>query len=284
MMRTIGSDRSKLSRIAYTFCSDMGGDRKGNHMAKKLPGGIDPKTLIDVGLMKALELQRPVAAANVNRLRRVHADKSPKEIIEILNKTYVGAVSVTGAAAGATAIVPNGAVQIPAAIADFLAFTEATVLYVLSLAEVHGLDPEDIERRKLLVITVMLGDSAVGVLDKVIGRAGKHWAKQIVEKVPMQAVNAANKVLGPRFITKYGTKQGVLVLATEIPFGIGVIVGGGGNATFAWLTTRTAKKIFGAAPKAWPSLAPNGSDDGGDFAPVPATGMDQDRPAGPGIR
>lgn len=239
-------------------------------MAAGTPDGFDPKALIEAGFVKALELQRPIAVANVNRLRRVHPDKSPKEIIALLNKTYMGAVSVTGAAAGATAIIPNGAVQIPAAIADFLAFTEASVLYVLSLAEVFGLDPEDLERRKLLVLTVMMGDSAVGALDQVIKRSGKYWAKQIIEKIPMQSINAANKVLGPRFITKYGTKQGVLVLATEIPFGIGVVMGGGGNAMFAWLTTRSARKIFGTAPKAWQSASPARPDDGG-LAPAPAT-------------
>lgn len=222
-------------------------------MARDLPGGIAPKAVLEAAFVKALELQRPAAAANVARLRRLHPEKSPEDIIRGLTKTYVGAVSVTGAGAGAAAIVPNGAVQIPAALADFLAFTEGTVLYILSLAEVHGLDPEDLERRKLLVLTVMVGDGAVGVLDKVIGKTGKYWAKVIVDKTPMAAINAANKILGPRFITKYGTKQGVLVLGKQVPFGVGVVLGGGGNAAFAMLTARSAKKIFGAAPKAWPS-------------------------------
>lgn len=240
-------------------------------MAVDGPGGFDPKALVEAGLMKALEMQRPIAAANVARLRRVHPDKSPSEVVGILNKTFIGAVTVSGAAAGAAAIAPNGVVQVPAAVADFLAFTEASVLYVLSLAEVHGLDPEDLERRKLLFLTVMLGDSAVGALDQVIKRSGRYWAKLIVDKIPMPAINAANKVLGPRFITKYGTKQGVLVLGKEVPFGIGVILGGGGNAAFAWATVRSARKVFGAAPRAWLSDGLERPDDDTGLAIVPAT-------------
>lgn len=229
-------------------------------MKKNVSGGVLPKSATEAAFMKALELQRPAAAANVARLRRLHPSKSPQEIIGGLTKTYVGAVSVTGAGAGAAAIVPNGAVQIPAALADFLAFTEATVLYVLSLAEVHGLDPEDIERRKLLVLTVMIGDGAVGVLDKVIGKTGTYWAKIIVDKTPMAAINAANKILGPRFITKYGTKQGVLVLGKQVPFGLGVVLGAGGNAGVAMFTAGSAKKIFGEAPESWPSGSEEGPD------------------------
>ena len=53
----------------------------------------------------------------------------------------------------------------------------------------------------------------------------------------MTAINKANKVLGPRFITKYGTKQGVLVLGKQVPMGIGAVLGGGGNH----LSARTCK-------------------------------------------
>jgi hypothetical protein len=52
--------------------------------------------------------------------------------------------------------------------------------------------------RKALLYTVMLGDSALGAVSKFTDHAGGYWA---------------NKILGPRFITKYGTKQGVLVLS-----------------------------------------------------------------------
>ena len=194
---------------------------------------FDPQAIVKAGLNTALEAQYPLAVENVARLRRVHPDKSPAELISYLNKIYLAAVTMTGAGAGAAAIVPNGWVQVPVALVDLATFLEASVLYTLSVAEIHGLDVEDIERRRFLVTSVLIGNAAATTaLEPLIGRTAPYWGKKIVQSIPMQAIDAANKVLGPRFITKYGTKQGVLVLGKQIPLFIGVGIGAGGNHLF----------------------------------------------------
>ncbi|WP_198318424.1 hypothetical protein [Arthrobacter sp. YN] len=213
---------------------------------------FDPKALIKAGLNKALDSQQPVAVANVARLRRVHPDKSPAELIAYMNKWYIGTVSAAGVGAGAAAVVPNGFVQVPAALADLLTYLEASVLYTLSVAEIHRLDLEDIERRRLLVTGVLVGNSAsTQVLEKVIGRAAPYWGKKVVQTIPMAAIDAANKVLGPRFITKWGTKQGILVLGKQVPLMIGAAIGGGGNGLFGWVVVKSARKVLGPAPESW---------------------------------
>lgn len=209
------------------------------------------KKVLAASLEKALEVQQPLAQQNVERLRRVHPHDLPYDTSKRLTQYYLGAVTVSGGAAGAAGAVPGAGV--PAALADVLAYTEASVLYTLCLAELHGLHPEDIERRKLLVLTVLLGDSAVGALDQTVKRTGPYWARRIVESIPMTAINKANKVLGPRFITKYGTKQGVLVLSKQVPLGIGAVLGGGGNHLFARFTVKSAGRIFGPPPPTWPN-------------------------------
>lgn len=211
------------------------------------------KEVLAKGFEKSLSLQQPIAKSNVARLRRVHPDKCPEDLINYLDRTYLTAITTTGAGAGAVAAVPGAglAVGIPAALADMLAFTEASVLYVLSVAEVHGLHPEDIERRRLLVMTVMLGDSAAGAVNKAVGKIGPHWGKQIVNKIPMSAINKINKVLGPRFITKYGTKQGVLVLGKQLPLGIGACLGGAGNHIVGRGIISSSRKVFGDPPPKW---------------------------------
>ncbi|MFL9683479.1 hypothetical protein [Streptomyces sp. KL110A] len=209
----------------------------------------DAKSLIQQVLDKALVAQQPMARKNVERLRRVHPGDTPQELIRRLDRYYLAGVTASGGASGAAGIVPGAG--IPTALADMTLFTEASVLYTLSLAEVHGTHPEDLERRKLLVLTVLLGDGAVSALDKVIGRTGSHWARRIVNAIPMSAINKANKILGPRFITKYGTKQGVLVLSKQVPLGIGAALGAGGNHVFGRLTIKSARKIFGQPPSSW---------------------------------
>lgn len=213
---------------------------------------FDPRDLIKSGLNKALDSQQPVAVANVERLRRVHPDKSPAELIAYMNKWYIGSVSATGVGAGAAAVVPNGFVQVPAALADLLTYLEASVLYTLSVAKIHRVDLEDIERRRLLVTGVLVGNSAsTQVLDKVIGRVAPYWGKKVVQAIPMAAINKANKMLGPRFITKWGAKQGVLVLGKQVPLMIGAAIGGGGNGLFGWFVVKSAQKALGPAPKSW---------------------------------
>ncbi|MFE0701641.1 hypothetical protein [Streptomyces sp. NPDC058872] len=209
----------------------------------------DPKGLIQQALDRALVAQQPLARRNVERLRRVHPDDGPQELISRLDRYYLAGVTASGGASGAAGILPGAG--IPTALADMMLFTEASVLYTLSLAEVHGTHPEDFERRRLLVLTVLLGDGAVSALDKVVGHTGAHWAKKIVKSIPMSAINKANKVLGPRFITKYGTKQGVLVLSKQVPLGIGAALGAGGNHIFGRLTIKSARKIFGDPPLSW---------------------------------
>ncbi|MFG2407761.1 hypothetical protein ACGFR8_26185 [Streptomyces brevispora] len=207
------------------------------------------KGLIQQAFDKALVVQQPLAERRVAGLRRSHPDDTPQDLIRRLDRHYLFGVTVSGGASGAAGSVPG--TGIPTALADVLLFTEASVLYTLSLAEVHGRHPEDIERRRLLVLTVLLGDRAITALDKMIGRTGPHWARRIVDAIPMSAINRVNKVLGPRFITKYGTKQGVLVLSKQVPLGIGAALGAGGNHLFGRVTVKSARTIFGEPPSNW---------------------------------
>jgi hypothetical protein len=222
---------------------------------------FDPKALVKAGFNRVLGSQQPVAVANVSRLRRLHPGKSPAELVAYMNKRYVGSVPATGAGAGAAAVVPNRFIQVPAALADLLTYPEASVLYTLSVAEIHGLDLEDIERRRLLVTGVLVGNSAsTQVIEKVIGRAAPYWGKKAVQAIPMEAIRAANKLLGPRFIAKWGTKQGILVLGKQVPLMIGAAIGGGGNGLLGWFVVKSARKILGSAPEVW-DIESDGSPD-----------------------
>lgn len=206
-------------------------------------------------LNRALEVQQPAAIAYVERLRRVHPSSTPTDLVKILNGWYLTGVTTTGAGAGAAAFVPNGWLQTGAAVLDLGSFLEASVFYTLARAEIYGLHPEDIERRRLLVLAVLVGDgTAKSILGPVFERSIPHWGKLIVNAIPMTVIDAANKVLGPRFITKYGTKQGVLVLGKQIPFGIGIAVGAVGNHAFGWAIVGAAKKILGPPPVDWNHL------------------------------
>jgi hypothetical protein len=208
---------------------------------------MDRKELVSQALTKALTFQSPVARNNFERLRRVHPDETPTELAKRVTGYYLSLVTTSGGAMGAAGAIPGGGLA--SAAFDVVAFTEASVLYALTLAEIHGIHPEDIERRRLLVQTVLIGDSAITALNKGAGRTVPYWGKQIVNAIPMTAVYKANRVLGPRFITKYGTKQGVLVLSKQIPLGLGIGFGAVANHVIGRAIVGTAKKVFGPAPE-----------------------------------
>ena len=204
----------------------------------------DLKSIISSTFDKALEIQYPLAIKNVERLRRVHPTKSPKELLAYLDEHYLRTVAITGFATGTAAAVPNGVVQMPVALADLLSSLEASVFYALCAMEIYGVSIEDHERRRLIVTIVLVGDStATKALRSLNKRTVPYWSKKLINSIPMSTIK--------RFNTKYGTKQGVLVLGKQVPVFLGAGIGAIGNTLFGHFTIASVKKVFGDTPDAW---------------------------------
>jgi hypothetical protein len=204
-------------------------------------------------LDKALALQAPLVEHHIARLRRNRPGATPIEIVGRLNAELRAATIAAGVGVGAAAAAP--AVGTAAALAlsgaEAVGFLNATVLYVLARGEVQGVTVADIERRRTLVMAVMLGDVGAKGVSKVAERTGQHWARQLVQRVPMSKILAVNKVLGKNFVTKYGTKQGIVVLGKVIPFGIGAVIGGTANAVFSQGIITASNRAFGVPSQEW---------------------------------
>ncbi|MEU7791117.1 hypothetical protein [Amycolatopsis sp. NPDC049159] len=206
-------------------------------------------------LDKAIGFQTPLVHKNIARARQRNPDATPAEVVRTLERMYVSALAGTGAAVGATAAAPAVGTGVALALSAGEAFSslELSTLFVLSVAEVHGVQLDEIERRRTLVMGILLGQSGSStIVGKAAERTGQHWARQLVSKVPATALKQINGVLGKNFVTKYGTKQGIIVLGRVAPFGIGAVIGGGANATVAAMAVRAARRAFGPAPEAWP--------------------------------
>jgi hypothetical protein len=215
------------------------------------------KATLQAGLDKALNLQHGQVVSHIQRIRRSRPDATPSEVIAALEKHFLAGVTGMGAAAGGPAAVPGIGSGISLALAggEIMGVIDLTALFALAVAEVHGVTINDLERRRTLVMAVLLGQSATGVVEKAAGRTGSYWGKSLVKAIPMPAIDGINKKLGYRFVTKYGTKQGILVLGREVPFGIGAAIGGGGNFLIGQGSVRAARKAFGPAPAEWPTNA-----------------------------
>ncbi|CAD5951351.1 MULTISPECIES: hypothetical protein [Streptomyces] len=204
-------------------------------------------------LDKAVEAQSSLVRKNIVRARQRNPEATPAEVIRNLERMYVSALTGTGAAVGGTAAAPGVGTGIALALSagETLTSLEMSALFALSIAEVHGVPIDEIERRRTIVMGVMLGGSGSATITKVAERTGQHWGRQVVAKVPVETLRQINKVLGKNFVTKFGTKQGIIVLGRVAPFGIGAVIGGGANAAMGAFAVRAARRAFGPAPTTW---------------------------------
>jgi hypothetical protein len=59
------------------------------------------------------------------------------------------------------------------------------------------------------------------------------------------------RVPGKNFITKYGTRQGIIVLGRVVPVGISAVIGGGANLVLEETGIRASRRAFGPPPESW---------------------------------
>lgn len=201
-------------------------------------------------LDKAIDVQSPLVRKNIARARQRNPEATPAQLIRALERMYVSALTGTGAAVGGTAAAPGVGTGIALALSagEALSSLELSALFALSIAEVHGIPLDEVERRRTIVMGIMLGGTGSTTIAKIAERTGQHWGRQVVAKVPVETLRQINRILGRNFVTKYGTKQGIIVLGRVAPFGIGAVIGGGANAAIATLTVRAARRAFGPPP------------------------------------
>ncbi|MRH92804.1 hypothetical protein GFY24_36215 [Nocardia sp. SYP-A9097] len=187
--------------------------------------------LFDKSLISADKL----VSSRVKRIRERHPEATDAQLVKKLETTFLSTVVASGAATGGAAAVPGvGTVAAVATMgADTSWFLTASIAHVLSVLRVHGIHLTDLEHQKAVVLTVLVGGGGSNFMGKAAGRTGAHLGKLLTNSIPAATLKSVNKVLGVNFVTKFGAKQGVLVLGKAAPFGIGMAIGAGGNLVMA---------------------------------------------------
>ncbi|MET9028318.1 hypothetical protein ABZW96_22240 [Nocardia sp. NPDC004168] len=213
--------------------------------------GAFEKTVVEL-LDTGSRLQAPAVAKYVDRIRRSHPGESPAQIVDRLEKQYLLAVTGSGSAVGATAAFPGvGTVAAIAAVsAETTFFMEASAVFTLAVASVHGITPEDQEQRRALVLAVVLGESGMQIVQKSVGTSAKNWGSAFANRIP--GLSSMNDSLLKRFIIRFITKRAALMAGKVLPAGIGAVIGGAGNRALGKATITNARKAFGPPPTTWP--------------------------------
>jgi len=211
-------------------------------------------------LDRVLSVQRPVVVAHVRALRRRHPDSTPAEIIQILERQYLAAVTTGGAAVGASAVIPG--VGMAAALglsgAETVGFLETTALFAQSVTEVHGIALDDPERARMLVMAMILGSPGTQLINQLAGQiAGGQvrtafWGEMVTSSLPKQVVNGIGGQVRDQFIKRFAARQGTTIVGRALPFGIGAAVGGLGNHALGRKVIQASRTGFGLPPAQFP--------------------------------
>jgi hypothetical protein len=206
---------------------------------------------------RGARVQGPAVKAYVERLREHSPDATPAEIVAKLEKYYLAAVMASGAAVGSAAAFPGiGTLAALSAVAgETVVFLEATAVYVLAVAEVHGIPAEHRERRRALVLAVLVGEDSKHAIADLIGtgRTSGAWMADGAAALPLPAVSQLNNRLVRYFVKKYALKRGAVAFGKLLPVGIGAVVGGVGNRMMGRRIIKNAQLAFGAPPPRFPS-------------------------------
>lgn len=213
------------------------------------------------GIDRVLTVQRPVVLAHIRGIRRGRPNDSPAAIIRILERRYLAAVTTGGALVGASAAVPAIGTGASLALsgAETAGFLEASALFAQSVTELHGIVVDDPDRARALVMTMVLGTAGSDLVKQLAGQvtgqgAGKSvfWGEMITKNMPRAVMGPLADRIKVTFMKKFALAQGTNVVGRLIPFGIGAVVGGGGNHILGRQIVRSSREAFGPPPLTFP--------------------------------
>jgi len=212
-------------------------------------------------LDRVLAIQRPVVLAHLRSIRLRHPSASTAEIVRILERRYLAAVTTGGAAVGATAVVPGIGTGITLTLSgvETLGFLEATALYAQSVSEVHGIPVDNPDRARALVLTLMLGKEGVDLVSQLARQAAgrgvtrdRYWGEMVTKTIPRAAVGPLVDQLKNAFMRSFAVRGGASWIGKALPFGIGAAVGGAGNNILGRRVLVSSRRAFGLPPALLP--------------------------------
>lgn len=228
--------------------------------------GVTGIPFVDAAFDKAVQIPSQVIHAHVDKLRKRNPHASPEQIIRLLEKQYLLAVSASGGAVGAAAAAPviGTGVSMALTTTEIGTFFAASSAFALAVADVHGIGIEETARRRTLLLATVLGEQGSKTVGAETGLTNRAWARTLLVNMPTTTIKRVNSALTRRVIRRQASRQGALALGRLAPFGIGAVVGATGARALGRTVITGAQRAFGPPPAQFPrmiELAVSGADD-----------------------
>ncbi len=213
------------------------------------------------GFDRLLTTQRPVVLAHVRSIRRRNPDATPAEVIRILERRYLAAVTAGGAGVGATAVIPGIGTGVGLALSgvETAGFLETSALFAQSVTEIHGIAVTDPDRARTIVMAMMLGTSGADLVKNLAAQvAGEgvtrtsFWGTVIGRNVPQAFMGQIADRVKRSFLQHFARNTTSGAIGRIMPFGIGAVIGGTGNHLLGRKVVASSRDAFGPAPIAFP--------------------------------
>ena len=220
----------------------------------------DPHPRVAGAFDRLMSVQRPLVLMHIRQIRARKPDATPQQVIGILERRFLAAVTGGGAAVGASAAIPavgTGASLILSGV-ETAGFLEASALFAQSVTELHGIAVVEPERARTLVMALMLGNAGQDLLQQLASQAGgrgsrsSYWGEFVTKNLPGPAFGLVADRVRTAFLKRFAVTQGTSVVGRLIPFGIGAVIGGTGNHLMGRKIVTSAREAFGPAPLTFP--------------------------------
>lgn len=216
---------------------------------------------LDVTLSRVADEKADAVAEVVAVVRGKEAERTPPEAIRVLNAWYLKGQTVSEGVRAAGASVPLVGGLAAGLSGETLASLDRTMVYLLALADLHGLDLADQERRKTLLMAVLLGDEGAELAAGAISGQGGRWARGLASGLPLAKVGRLARVGG-------GNPLLAALVAKAVGGGLSVAIAASGEAVRAQAVVLQASRAFGEPPELFPGQAPRATAE-----PLPASAV-----------
>ncbi|MGV8978467.1 MAG: hypothetical protein ACOH17_10510 [Cellulomonas sp.] len=235
LRRTTAARASRLSPV------DLTGPRTG---------------ILEAALGKAVTVPGAKIHEHVDQLRRRNPGATPAQLVTLLEREYLRVIQGAGAAVGAAAAAPavGTSVALALTVSDVATFFGASAAFSLAVASVHGIDVQDVPRRRALVLATILGESGAKAVGDAAEISSVHFARTLLLRMPTTTIAKVNSTLTKRLIRRQVLRQSALSVGRLAPFGIGAVIGVAGARTLGKTVIEGARLAFGPAPDRFPQV------------------------------
>jgi hypothetical protein len=196
----------------------------------------------EAAIETAVRLRAPSLKAGVEVERLLYPDLADDLFLVHLVRRRAKLSAAVGAATAAPGVFPGAgtAIAFGASLADAGAMLYSEVALIVELCAASGRPIDDPDVLTVDVLVVLARDAGVEVPEELIAEARRGEAQ--TSAIPRSTLGDLNRELGARVVKRVARRRARVMLGRELPFGVGVALGGVGNYRRMHALGRTAIK------------------------------------------